>query len=1319
MGYTYVGQEDGLEQTGGWIRSRAWQMREDGEGQKLPVMVHKLYANNNDLELIVSRCHDEARRTLFKVSNLPEAALSTSCLVDYFKEPREAGYAYCIATSGWHGKTLGDLFGSGEGVWKKYGANFRERLKEPSQRRLFWQAFTPIAQLLRRLQEAKMFLPELDLDSLCFLAESEEEFQEQEDGHFSPDSLRLVGLERIVPFGVRLRSGQGDAPTTLSTPPVQILTWRSLAGVIIDTFFGAPPSAWPDEKKHEHRRSATTEKMRANQLSSEEYTLLSDMLHARDDFALGNVCAAFERLCYSLPANKNVTGRGPNLTVVYNRRTSHIQDLVDGDDFGCPPRDAQINAYLEQKLADATVWLNPDELHSNSSLTLHFECGPTLWFKAVALKSEDAERYNTSIILLQHQMMPLAPYKKENLLPVSLHNTRLHCFARHQQQHQSHNGNDWVPMLKSRISYARHEKIRDKQLAVLSTLEMTNQLESLMAFLNLFVCRVEEVKSESDKVVIRLAPLDDSMWASAPLDCMERLTKIRQIQDKIRDIIGQTGAYPDQMFRYLLEQHDQHTGAPEHRRRNEDLLITDWNTAGSLSVNIGGSKNLDAISWRVSDWEALQEQGRIMVSRVAPLSAQERNVICAGKLVSVRTRGYYGQMEVIKRRTDAFEHLGKYEMLMQQLVEPTRKTGDDSTLDGGQFRARAEETLYQNVPEDRRLDDNKMAIIQDACLTMPLFVLQGPPGTGKSETVCALSKLLFNEDPMVQILMTSRENATVKELLAKLHAESRNWPSMPIFRLSRKIQDSLLGRGRNADEDEQSGFAITADDQLRELLEQARQKRVKEYQEARTEEICAPWNAFLAAHAAAGQDALAKRSPCDPDEGRGDAVAHDAQDRSSMQGAEIEAMIGLMEQSANFAFTTASDKGLADMVAEGLMYDWAFVEEAGKTPFYDLILPMLVSQRWFLLGDPQQLKPFQSREFMLLMEKYDEVVELLTHVKKLGQNGRKDYVSLRNIEQAIDRDDPHFFERSWIEPFRKIFEAIGSRELGRTEANGETSAILNVVYRLPPVITELVSVFYKGLDLKPADQTRDIAGGQFAPSESKSNPLAGPTFLTGANAIWLNTQTRADFCQQEKDRQVWNQGEAKLISQLLQQCRASEGKPSLAILTPYRKQVQELVKHLEPLDKHLSKTFTPAVQRGSKRGWVSTIDAFQGCQADVVILSLVRCSSAAQDEEKGKIGFIAEENRVNVMISRCKRLLLIVGSLDYFKACHASSSETSDDAFRQFLDRYQEMAADSRCSAHLKIIDCDLVADLCVPLREPHPDGSRMPFSSARGGHNS
>ena len=42
MGYTYVGQEDGLEQTGGWIRSRAWQMREDGEGQKLPVMVHKL-----------------------------------------------------------------------------------------------------------------------------------------------------------------------------------------------------------------------------------------------------------------------------------------------------------------------------------------------------------------------------------------------------------------------------------------------------------------------------------------------------------------------------------------------------------------------------------------------------------------------------------------------------------------------------------------------------------------------------------------------------------------------------------------------------------------------------------------------------------------------------------------------------------------------------------------------------------------------------------------------------------------------------------------------------------------------------------------------------------------------------------------------------------------------------------------------------------------------------------------------------------------------------------------------------------------------------
>lgn len=806
MRYTYVEQQDCLEKAEGWICSRALQMRKDGQEQKLPVMIHKMHANCNDLELLVSRCHDEARRTLFKVSNLPEASLSTSCLVDYFKEPRGTGYAYCIATSGWHGKTLNDLFGSGKGAWKKYGTDFRERLKEPSQRRLFWQAFTPIAQLLRRLQEAKMFLPELDLDSLCFLAETPEEFQEQEDGHFSPDSLRLVGLERLVPFGVRLRSGQGDVPTTLSTPPVQILTWRSLAGVIIDTFFGAPPPAWTDERKYEHRHSAINEKIRSNLLSSEEHTLLSNMLHARDDFALGNIFAKFERLCYSLPAKTDSAGQGLNLTVVYSS-TSKIPQLVDGDDFGGSATTTQVNAYLEQKLAGATVWVNPDELRTNSQLTLYFECGPSLWFRGAAWRVKDTEQYNTSNIFLYSPAPPLAPYKKENLSPVGLQNTRLRCFALHQKQHQSHNGADWVPMLKGRISYARQEKIRDKQLAILSTLEMTNQLESLMAFLNLFVCSVEEVKSESDKVTISLRPLNDEALPNAPLDCMERLTKIRKVQDDIRDIIGQTGTYSDQMFRYLLEQHEQHTGVPEHRRRHEDLLITDWKTAGSLSVTIGGgSKKLDAISWRVSNWEAIQEQGRILVSRAAPLSVQERNVIYAGKLVSVRTRGYYGQMEVIKRRTDAFEHLGKYEMLMQQLVEPARKTGNDSTLNDGQFCSRTEETLYQNVPEDRKLDDNKMAIIQDARNTLPLFVLQGPPGTGKSETVCALSKLLFNEDPMVQILMTSRENATVKELLAKLHAESRNWPSMPIFRLSRKIQDSLLGTGSNTDEDEQSGY---------------------------------------------------------------------------------------------------------------------------------------------------------------------------------------------------------------------------------------------------------------------------------------------------------------------------------------------------------------------------------------------------------------------------------------------------------------------------------------------------------------------------------
>jgi hypothetical protein len=52
---------------------------------------------------------------------------------------------------------------------------------------------------------------------------------------------------------------------------------------------------------------------------------------------------------------------------------------------------------------------------------------------------------------------------------------------------------------------------------------------------------------------------------------------------------------------------------------------------------------------------------------------------------------------------------------------------------------------------------------------------------------------------------------------------------------------------------------------------------------------------------------------------------------------------------------------------------------------------------------------------------------------------------------------------------------------------------------------------------------------------------------------------------------------------------------------------------------------------------VDTVDAFEGEEADIVIISLVRSN------EEERIGFLKKAQRLNVAVSRAKKLLVVVG----------------------------------------------------------------------------
>ncbi|MFF9918988.1 AAA domain-containing protein [Streptomyces globisporus] len=104
----------------------------------------------------------------------------------------------------------------------------------------------------------------------------------------------------------------------------------------------------------------------------------------------------------------------------------------------------------------------------------------------------------------------------------------------------------------------------------------------------------------------------------------------------------------------------------------------------------------------------------------------------------------------------------------------------------------------------------------------------------------------------------------------------------------------------------------------------------------------------------------------------------------------------------------------------------------------------------------------------------------------------------------------------------------------------------------------------------------------------------------------------------------------------------------LAVLAPYSRQVSLLSKQLR--DTHLPAGLQ--VQLGlkaepdnSNRFPAHTVDSFQGNQADVVAISLVRNN----EKEIGHgLGFLDDPGRMNVLLSRAERLLILVGSWDFF-----------------------------------------------------------------------
>ena len=316
----------------------------------------------------------------------------------------------------------------------------------------------------------------------------------------------------------------------------------------------------------------------------------------------------------------------------------------------------------------------------------------------------------------------------------------------------------------------------------------------------------------------------------------------------------------------------------------------------------------------------------------------------------------------------------------------------------------------------------------------------------------------------------------------------------------------------------------------------------------------------------------------------------------------------------------ASLKTLGNIGDAGIVFDTVIIDEAARANPLDLFIPMsMAGTRVILVGDHRQLP------HLLEPEVEGEVAE--AH-------------DLTSAQRKAFADS--LFERLW----RQLKERSDQDRFPRV-------VMLDTQFRMHPLLGQLVSEqFYEKEGLPPLKAGRDASAF-----------LSDVPGYEGKVCGWLDvplSQGQEGRRGSSRIRAAEAQRVAGEVKRLLEQ-----GAPDLSIgvITFYSAQRDLIFEELSQLGAAGRDPETGAWQAaapwngvtasGDEKLRIGTVDAFQGKEFDVVLLSVVRADArplpagdnaeAYEKAANGKFGHLRLSNRMNVAMSRQRSLLIAVG----------------------------------------------------------------------------
>ena len=261
-------------------------------------------------------------------------------------------------------------------------------------------------------------------------------------------------------------------------------------------------------------------------------------------------------------------------------------------------------------------------------------------------------------------------------------------------------------------------------------------------------------------------------------------------------------------------------------------------------------------------------------------------------------------------------------------------------------------------------------------------------------------------------------------------------------------------------------------------------------------------------------------------------------------------------------------------------YDYVIVDEAARSNPLDLLIPMSMGKKIILVGDHKQLPHMVEKD----------VVKAVSYKTENS-----------NVESVLE-------ESLFMRLNAAVFNEDSKLGITRT-------AMLSEQYRMHPDICDLVNVFYDG---KLETMCK---------KEDKEHNLG---LYDGKALAWIDLPLSEEYPAEVKKQSVSRQCEVDRIQKELALILAKNTDYKIGVITFYSDQAKLL-------NDMVRTNFPSDVDRIR----VGTVDAFQGKEFDVVLLSVVRSNN--EKDPKRRVGFLNNDNRLCVAFSRAKRLLVTVG----------------------------------------------------------------------------